>query len=225
MRVPKLSFGMKARGHVVATLLVVVSLVACAAGFAQSGRRQQKPAEIAPVPTPTPEPTPLPQDDKVDQKIPLVVLADNPNHFWLTPRETETVYAVTAARLRDARALEVTAGNRNASRGEAMKQAKESKGRHVVWIELRPDDSFNTRGQRPPPEHFRIDYTVFESGTAKPMTSGVVHLRRSYGPLGRVGLPTCYPSSTNEVEYALGAIEAAERIIKSFSLSIPPLCR
>jgi hypothetical protein len=143
----------------------------------------------------------------------------------LTNRETETVQAVTIARLRESRALEVSGEERRVSRGEAMKRAKESKGRHVVWLELRPESHFDTRARRPPPEYFQIDYTVLESGTGKPMTNGTVHLQRAYGPLGRIGFPSCYPVLTNEVEYAIGAIETAERIMKSFSLAIPPHCR
>jgi hypothetical protein len=213
------------RAHVGAALLAALSLVACAATFAQSGRRPPRPQEIAPVPTPTPEPTPPPKDDRAEQKIALLVMADDPNHFYLTTRETDTVHSVVVARLREARALEVSGEARRAGRGEAIKRAKESAGRHVVWLELRPDSPFETRSQRPSPEYFRIDYTVFEPGTAKLLSSGVVHLQRAYGALGRVGLPTCYPVLTHEVEYVYGALEVAERIIKSFSLPIPPRCR
>lgn len=224
MRPSKLIAGLEARASVVATLLVAVSLVACAAAFAQSGRRNPKQQPVAPVPTPTPEPTPLPQDDKVGQRIPLHVLIDDAGGFQLMPSETDTVHGVTVARLRESRALEVSAGDRRASRGEAIKQAKESKDRHVVWLELRPDAFMDRRTQRPSPENFRIDYTVFAPVTAKRETSGTVHLQRVYGPLGRVGLPSCYPNRTYEVEYAYGALETAERIMQSFSLAIPRRC-
>lgn len=211
--------------RVVAAVLAAVSLLACAAAFAQSGRRPPKPQEIAPVPTPTPEPTPTPKDDRVEEKTPLLVLADDGNSFYMTSREIDTVQAVAVARLRESRALEVSAEERRASRGEAVKRAKESKGRHVVWLELRADSGFETRTQRPPAEYFRIHYTVFQPGTAKLAASGTVHLQRAYGPLGRVTLPSCYPVSIYEVEFAFGALEAAERIMKSFSLPIPPRCR
>ena len=225
MRLSKLIVSTRARARVAATLLAAVSLLSCAAVFAQSGRRTPKPQEIAPVPTPTPEPTPLPKDDRVAERIPLLVLTDDTGHFYLMPSETDTVHGVTVARLREARALEVSAGERRASRGEAIKQAKESKGRHVVWLELRPDSFMDTRTQRPRPEYFRIDYTVFSPGTGKPATSGAVRLQRVYGPLGRAGLPSCYPTRTYEVEYAFGALEVAERVMKHFSLPIPPHCR
>jgi hypothetical protein len=208
-----------------AALLAALSLLACAAAFAQSGRRPPRPQESAPVPTPTPEPTPPPKDDRVDEKIPLLVLADDANYFYLTNREIDTVHAVAVARLRESRALEVSAEERRASRGEAIKRAKESDGRHVAWLELRPDAQFETRTQRPPAEYFRIQYTVFQPGTAKLLMSGTVHLQRAYGPLGRLGLPSCYPVTTYEVEFAFGALEAAERIMKSFSLPLPPRCR
>lgn len=224
MRLSKLTVGAKARAQVVVMSLAAVSLLVCAASFAQSGRRPPRPQEIAPVPTPTPEPTPPPKDDRVDEKIPLLVLADDAHSFYMTSREIETVHAVAVVRLRESRALEVSAGERRASRGEAIKRARESKGRHVVWLELRPDAQFETRTQRPPAEYFRIQYTVFQSGTAKLIASGTVYLRNIYGPLGRVGLPSCYPVMTYEAEFVIGALETAERIMKSFSLPVPPRC-
>jgi hypothetical protein len=215
----------RSRANVVALLLAAASLVACAAAFAQSGRRPQKPREIAPVPTPTPEPTPPPKDDRAGPKTALLVMADDPNDFHLMTRETDAVHAVVVARLRESRALEVSGEARRAGRGEAVKRAKESAGRHVVWLELRSDSPFGARARRPSPENFRIDYMVLESGTAKLLTSGVVPLQRSSGPLGRVGMPTCYPVLTHEIAYVYGALEVAERIMKSFSLAIPPHCR
>ena len=224
MRLSKLIARAQPHARIVATLFAAVSLFACAAAFAQSGRRPPRPQEIAPVPTPTPEPTPLPKDDRADEKIPLVVLADDGDFFQMTNREIDTVHAVAVARLRESRALEVSGEERRASRGEAIKRAKESKGRHVAWLELRLDALVGRRTQRPPPEYFRIQYTVFQSGTAKVIASGAVHLRRAYGPLGRVALPSCYPVMIYEVEFAFGALEAAERIMKSFSLPVPPRC-
>ena len=102
--------------------------------------------------------------------------------------------------------------------------AKESKGRHVIYIELRPDSGLVTTTQRVPAERMLIQYSVFQTGTAKLLASGTVHMQRAYGPLGRVGVPTCYPVLTHEVEYVFGALEVAERIMKSFSLPVPRRC-
>ena len=205
-------------------MLAAVSLAACAAAFGQSGRRTPKPQEIAPVPTPTPEPTPPPKDDQPDVKIPLVVMADEANYFYMMTRELDTVQSVIVARLRESRALDVSGEERRAGRGEAVKRAKESASRHVVWFELRIDSRYERTAQRPPPEYFYIEYSVLEPGTAKRKAGGVVHLQRAYGPLGRIGLPSCYPVLTHEVEFALGALEAAERIMESFSLPLPRRC-
>ncbi|HLL74872.1 MAG TPA: hypothetical protein VK421_06370 [Pyrinomonadaceae bacterium] len=224
MQPPKLNASGRTRARSVVTLLAALSLLACAAAFAQSGRRPPKPQEIAPVPTPTPEPTPLPKDDRVEEKIPLVVMAGEANLFYQTSREIETVQAVAVVRLRESRALEVSAEERRASRGEAVRRAKESKGRHVVWLELRTDPRLETMAQRPPPEYFSIEFSVFQPATAKLLTSGTIPLRRSLGPLGRASLPRCYPVMTYEVEFALGALEAAERIMQSFSLPLPRRC-
>ena len=224
MRPSKLIAGTEARAQVVAILLVAVSLVACAAGFAQSGRRTPKTQEIAPVPTPTPEPTPIPKDDRPAETMPLVVMADDVNFFYGLSREIDTVQSVAVARLRESGALEVSGEQQRASRGEAVKRAKESAGRHVVWLQLRIDSRYERTAQRPPPDYFFIEFTVLEPGTGKRKAGGTVHLQRAYGPLGRVGLPTCYPVMTHETEFALGALEVAERIMESFSLPIPRRC-
>ena len=224
MRFSKLIAGTRARGRVAATLFAAISLLACAASFAQSGRRTPKQQPVAPVPTPTPEPTPLPKDDRPAEKISLAVMADEGNSFYMMTSEIDTVQSVAVARLRESRALEVSGDRGRGSRGQAIKRAKESTSLHVVWLELRVDSRYERSGRRPPPEYFYIEFTVLEPGTAKRKAGGTVHLQRAYGPLGRVGLPTCYPVLTHDIEFALGALETAERIMESFSLPIPRRC-
>jgi hypothetical protein len=223
MRYPPPDTRAQPRARVAATALAAVALLACAA-LAQSGRRVQKPQEIAPVPTPTPEPTPLPRDDRVDVKIPLLVMADDSLFFYRTSREIETVQAVATTRLRESGALEVSAEDRRAGRGEAIKRARESRDRHVVWLQLRTDPRYETAARRPPPEYFWIEVTVLQPETGKTRSSATIPLRRSYGPLGRATLPRCYPVSTYEVEFALGALEAAEYVMESFSVPPPRRC-
>jgi hypothetical protein len=225
MKLSRLTARARSRAHAAATLVAAASLLTCAAGFAQSGRRQPKQQPVAPVPTPTPEPTPPPKEEKVEEKIPLAVVSDDSHFMIQASRESYAVHAVTIARLRESRALEVSEGTDRGSRGEAIRMAKESKGRHVVYIELRPEVGLGQTTSRVPPEYMLIQYSVFQTGTAKLLTSGTVHMQRAYGPLGRVGVPSCYPILTNEVEYVFGALEVAERIMKSFSLARPPRCR
>lgn len=224
MRLSKLIAGARGRARFAATLLAAVSLLACAAAFAQSGRRTPKTQEIAPVPTPTPEPTPTPKDDRPEVKIPLLVMAEEGHSFYLRTSETDTVQSVVVARLRESKALEVSGEERRTTRGEAVRRAKESTGRHVVWLEMRVDQRYERSGQRPPPEYFFIEFTVLEPGTGKRKSGGTVHLQRAYGPLGRVALPSCYPVLTHDIEFALGALEVAERVMDSFSLPIPRRC-
>lgn len=222
MRLPKLIAGRQGRARFAALALAAVSLAACAAAFAQSGRRTPRPQEIAPVPTPTPEPTPLPKDDKPEVKIPLAVMADDGNTFYISG--IDTVQSVAVARLRESRALEVAGDRGRGSRGQAIKRAKESANQHVLYFELRIDPRYERTVQRPPSEYVWVDYTVFEPGTGKRKTGGSVYLQRAYGPLGRVGLPSCYPTMTHDIEYALAGLEVAERVMESFSLPAPRRC-
>ncbi|HEY9282635.1 MAG TPA: hypothetical protein VIP46_04185 [Pyrinomonadaceae bacterium] len=213
----------RSRAHFVAALLACVSLAACAATFAQSGRRQQKQPPLAPVPTPTPEPTPVPKEEKVEAKIPLVVVSEDTNYFVQQSNQSYAVQAVAVARLRESRAIEVSGDSARGSRGEAMRRAKESGGRHVVWFELR-SFGMGQPARRLPPEEMLVEYSVFETGTAKRLSHGTIHMRRARGPLGGLGLPGCYPRLTNEVEYAIAGLEMAERIMESFSVPLPPRC-
>ena len=222
MRLSNLTDGARPRVRFAAAALAAVALLGCAAAFAQSGRRQPKQPPVAPVPTPTPEPTPLPKAEKVEVKIPLAVLSDDTNYFVQATHQSYAVHAAAIARLRESRSLEVSGDSKRASRGEAIKQAKESKGQHVVWFELRPMGAQTARRQ--PAEEMVIEYTVFQPGTAKRLSGGSVHMRRARGPLGRMGVPSCYPVLVNEVEYVYGGLEMAERIMQSLSVPPPPRC-
>lgn len=223
MKFSKLVTGARARAHAVAALLACVSLLACAAGFAQSGRRQPRQQPVAPVPTPTPEPTPPPREEKVEAKIQLAIVSEDTNYFVQQDQQSYAVQAAAIARLRESRALEVSGDSARASRGEAMRRAKESKGRHVVWFELRPVGPGQT-ARRLPAEDMVIEYSIFETGTAKRLSSGAVHMRAARGPLGRLGVPSCYPIMVNEIEYVIGGLEMAERIMQSLSVPLPPRC-
>ena len=222
MQLSTLIAGARARGRAAAALFAAISLLACAASFAQSGRRQPRQQPIAPVPTPTPEPTPPPKEEKDEAKIALAVVSDDTNYFVQQGNQSYAVQAAAVARLRESRALDVSGDSARASRGEAMRRAKESSGRHVVWFELRPWGQQTAR--QLPPEDMVIQYSVFETGTAKRLSNGTVHMRNVRGPLGRLGVPSCYPVMVNEIEYVIGGLEMAERIMQSLSVPLPPRC-
>jgi len=220
-------FNFGPRGVARFAALLVVATCALASGgaaWAQSGRRPPRPQEIAPVPTPTPEPVAPKKSEPEDTKIPVLVLAGEASYFYSSRLTLENILAVTVVRLRESKSLVVTGEERRAGRSEAIKRAKAEVSRRVVWLELRVDQRADVGIRRPPPEYYQIDYTVFSPATGNVEAAGSVQLRRAYGPLGQRPLPSCYPRTTTEQEFIVAAIEAAERIIKSLSLSVPPRC-
>lgn len=102
------------------------------------------------------------------------------------------------------------------SRKEAIDKAKKQNVAHVVWLELRVEDS----GASQPV--ITIQYTIFMPETGKVKTSGHVYLDRSQVSSGRVGvgLP---PSVTRSMplDYLMkeGGRSVADRVMDEFHVS------
>jgi hypothetical protein len=218
-----------ARGltHALCVALFVFAFV-CATQ-AQSGRRVTKREEVAPVPMPTPEAEAKKPVREAMKKITLLVLADSS----LSPQGSSTAQSIVTQtfgqRLREANAFELNTDSTQASRGAAVRKAKEEKERFVVWIALRVDGMNNDPAgiSRPNPENYHIEYGVYAPVTGKSISSGNVYLRAGYGSIGgvRVGAPSCYPATyAYEYEFVYGAIDAANRVMRAFNLAPPPLC-
>jgi hypothetical protein len=212
-------------------------LVSCAALFAaalafaaraQSGRRAPRTQEIAPVPTPTPAPTPKKHETEVAQRINLIVAADN--SFAMQSSMTQGIVQQSfVQRLHESDSLTVGGDSSSMTRGGAQKRAKEEKDHFVVWMSLR----YNGAGgdpigvQRPRAQDYSIEFAIYEPVTGKTRASGNVYLRAGYGSIGGVGVgaPSCYPATyASDLEFVYGAIDAANRVMKSFDLPLPPLC-
>ncbi|MCA1556205.1 MAG: hypothetical protein LC747_05895, partial [Acidobacteria bacterium] len=125
--------------------------------------------------------------------------------------------------------LQVASGG-EMTRGEANKRAKNGETKtFIVLVELQGNgfdlDPLN-RGTRL--EDLSIRYIVLEPVTGKLKDQGSIHLRSVRGGIlgGTRRLPSCYPQPYSNFEYALtvAGIETAERILRAFSLSSPPLC-
>ena len=213
--------------RVLCAALFVVALVGAAQ--AQSGRRVVREKEIAPVPTPVPSPEAKKPVQEATKKIPLVVLADNTGAMQASATTQSIVTQAFGLRLREARAFEINADSTRAPRGEASRKAKGETERFVVWIALRArgmDDGQMGMG-RPNPENYIIEYAVFDPVTGKSRGSGIVYPRPARGGIGGVlgGSPSCYPTTyAYEFEFVYAAIDAANRVMKSFNLVPPPVC-
>jgi hypothetical protein len=213
--------------HGLCAALSVCAFV-CAAE-AQSGRRVQRQTEIAPVPTPTPLPEAKKPVQEAAKKITLLVLADSMTTMQTSSTAQSIVMQTFGQRLREAHSFEINTESARAARGEASRRAKTETERFVVWIALRADSMNNDPAgmRRPNPEDYHIEYGVYAPVTGKTISSGTVYLRPGYGSIGgvRVGAPSCYPATyAYEYEFVYAAIDAANRVMKSFNLIPPPLC-
>ncbi|MCA1626669.1 MAG: hypothetical protein LC742_01720 [Acidobacteria bacterium] len=177
---------------------------------AQSGRRAPKPANDPPVPAPSVDPATLPKPSPTPvNKIALVVSSDPRGAFDLSSFESNIMQQTVIRRLDASNALAPRGGD-EMRRNEAQQRARRE-----------TDD----------PENYQIRYAVYEPQTGRTKAQGNIYLR-SYGRrrVGGIGLPrgssNCLPPTLNNFEFALtlGAIEAADRILKSFSLPPLPPC-
>lgn len=206
-------------------LVVVASMFTT---YAQSGRRVQRQQETAPVPTPTPLPEAKKHETDVTQKIPVLVLADA-SYTVQVSNIDGIVRESFMQRLRESGSLAIISDSARTTRGGAQKRAKEEKEHFVVWMALRSNSmAMDPVGVgQPRAQDYYIEYAVYEPVTGKTRANGNVYLRAAYGSIGgvAVGAPTCYPSTyARELEFIYGAIDAANRVMKSLSVPLPPLC-
>lgn len=201
------------------TILVLIAiLVGVQLATAQSGRRgaSSKPAS-KPAPTPEPEPTPKPREEIPPAYTMVVGLERDLAFDYTASGFFDIVLSACADRLDRSPSVKVQSIERDLSRSEAIKTAKQSTDIHVVWLKLQSElggveSSANPVG-------LVVEYSVYAPTTGKMITSG-----RSYPvqPRGGVlgGLP---PNARNNVAYReylikQAAEKAAERILGSLDL-------
>jgi hypothetical protein len=199
-----------------------------ATGLAQSGRRVSTPKSDPPVPVPTPTPEPAKPKEEASKKIRLLVLFSDTSMLNDSFTVSRVVKETFGRRLHDSRALEITGEETNRNRGDAKNRAKNETERHVVWVSLsvNPYNNPNTVGRQRRDE-VRIEFAIYEPATARNEANGTVYTGGGvYGGIGRSRLPTCYPSmGVYDYEIIAASIEAAERVMKSFNLPLPPDCQ
>lgn len=201
-------------------VVLLVALCSLSAN-AQSGRRQTKPPPSAPVPTPTPEPTPTPTPKRDENEVHFLVAVGDRGAFTSAPIGFhEAARDGCANRLREKTSLAVDTTQREMSRGEAIKKAKEGKSTYVVLISLIENGSGASSNGR---NEFEVEYVVFAPATAKVLTSGRTYENSARrGPVS-VGRPpgSSLPMYRERLLRRAGE-DAADRILKSLHLSDPP---
>ncbi len=210
-------------------VFVVVAVLTAQPGVAQSGRRGAN-SKPAPTPAPTPEPDPTPKArEEIPPAFTMVVGLERDLAFnYTASRFFDIVLSACADRLDRSPSVKVQSIERDLSRSEAIKIAKQSTDVHVVWLKLQSElggaeSSVNGAG-------LVVEYSVYAPTTGKSVSSG-----RSYQvqPRGGVlgGVP---PNARDNVAYRehlikQAAEKAAERILGALDLptgrSIPPFAQ
>ena len=196
-----------------ATLSFMVVLLCAVSAYAQSGRRQTKPAPAAPVPTPTPEPTPVPKKEDKDPEMVFLVGADRQSSYSIPFTFFDAIVRGCADRLKARSSAEVDIAPRELGRGDAIKKAKSDTKTWVVLMSL----SYDTVARSY--DDVIVNYVVFAPETAKVVTTG-----RSYPNQGRAGPLIVGPTSRGpgglyrEQMLRIAGEEAADRILKSMKL-------
>lgn len=210
--------------------VLLMLLASAGMSYAQAGRRVQPPKNDPPVPKAAEPAAVVKKEVPEAAQISLLVGSYSTPMRQLPGRAEDLLQGAVVQRLRDSKSLKLGV-EESMTRGEAVKRAKAATDTYILWLELRGNgmDLDPMRDART--SDFYIQYAVLEPKTAKVKAQGNVHLRpTSSGRIGGIGigrsLPRCYPQPAYSAEFAVmeAGIEAAERILRAFSLPVPPPC-
>ena len=181
---------------------------------AQSGRRQNKTPELAPVPTPTPEATPQPKPKVKDADYGFLLGVDRSSTYTnFYGSDYDAIVRGCGDKLRDGSAGFVDMSSHDLNRSDAIKKAKGDKSTYVVLLSLQTSAMSSNSSN-----DIEVEYAVFAPVTGKIATSG-----RTYPGSRRAGPIVTGPTSTSglyrEQLLYLAGQDAAERILKSLHLS------
>lgn len=205
------------------TVITCLILACSFAAYAQSGRRQTKPAPAAPIPSPTPEPTPKPKTEAKEPELFFFVGADRNRSYSFYPNSYyDAVLSGCSEVLRRYSSAQVDVTVRELSRGEAIKKAKDSANTYTVLLELQEDAMSRSPGNSQY-DQIQLEYVVFAPGTAKIVTSGRTYQNASrkgpvvVGPTGGGSTSGLY----REVLLKRAGEEAGDRILRALHLIVP----
>ncbi|MCI0488555.1 MAG: hypothetical protein L0229_18355 [Blastocatellia bacterium] len=215
-----------ARSLMAVLVFALIAFAITAASHAQSGRRlpdkRTKRVETAPPAKSESETVPSTEQPR-KAGIPVLVARYSPT-VTDSGYYSSIVSRGCVERLKKSTSLSVTEG-REMNRAEASDYAKGSSDIYVAWLEI----EVNLRGgnsrssSQAFDEDFRIRYALYEPGTGKMKTQGVIHQRPYQPRVGGVGLPLPLPSGRSTGEYILhqAGEDAADRFISALNAAKP----
>lgn len=212
---------------VAAFKILVITLVVAGVMMAQAGRHIPKGPEPTPAPVSTPsqvyEPKAPPKPSFV-----LKVVSDLPFGVYQIFPKPELMPEWAIERLRTSMLLDVRDGG-IVNRRDAVKQAKGETEAYVIWLQLQ-EDSFGAAGNRPGAGEVSIYYEILSPVTGKTKTMGTIGLNRESingrPPTSSTIVRSCHQGVYgNDFILLQASLVAAERVMASFNIPIPPDCR
>ncbi len=205
-------------------LLFSIALLLAATGtlFAQSGRKST--SSSAPTTTTT---TPSVAGPKVTEKkastapkVQLLVGIDRRAVITSVPFYVfDTVLDDVIRRLGEAEIVFARSGG-DMNRGDAVKAAKQEKERWVVVLEIRSIYADTGRQVKNNQDELVVDFITLEPETGKIKRSGQTHQHIYQNGRGGISLPSKNGAVYSEYSIKQAALEAADRILAGFDITV-----
>jgi hypothetical protein len=153
-------------------------------------------------------------------KLQLLVGIDREEVFNNVPYYIyDTVLDNVIRRLGEAEIVFANSGGKM-TRGDASKAAKQEKARWVVNLEIRSIYTDSGRQVKNNQDELLISYAVMEPESAKIKHSGVTRQHIYQNGRGGISLPSKNGGVYSEYSIKQAAIEAADRILSDFDISV-----
>jgi hypothetical protein len=205
-------------------LLLVLLLASAATLFAQSGRKSTGTSGST-VTTTTPSvagPKTTEKKPPAAPKLQLLVGVDGREVFSNVPYYIyDTVLDNVIRRISEAEIVFANAGG-NMNRGDAVKAAKQEKLRWVVLLEIKSFYADSGRQVKDNQDELYVSFTVIEPETGKIKRSGQTRQHIYQNGRGGISLPSKNGAVYSEYSIKQAAIEAADRILAGFDISVRP---
>src|SRR5437016_1209587 len=203
-------------------IAVVILLASTSVLQAQSGRRSTGGST-----TSTTTATPSVAGPKATEKKPapapklqLLVGIDRQDAFSNVPYYIyDTVLDNVIRRLGEAEIVFANSGGKM-NRADAVRAAKQETVRWVVSLEIRSIYADSGRQVKNNQDELAVDYTVIEPQTGKIKRSGQTHQHIYQNGRGGVSLPSKNGPVYSEYSIKQAAIEAADRILAGFDITV-----
>jgi hypothetical protein len=207
-----------ARPRLVLIPIVFLSLVAAQA---QSGRRATGGSTTTTTAPSVAGPKTVEKKPAAEPKVQLLVGMNRTGAFTPTPFYVyDTVLDVCIRRLGDADIVLATPAGANLNRAEAVKIAKQETTRWVVSLEIRSFYADAGRQVQNEQDELYVDYTVIEPVTGKIKRSGRTRQHIYQNRRGEVTLPPRPGAGYSEYSIKQAALEAADRILAGFDITV-----